>query len=590
MEEKSISQRLQKVIAGAVVDSGAELGRQEIKLEHPELSEHGDYSTNVALAMNGGRLLAEKIAGTVKPDEVIAKVEVAGPGFVNIWLQKEYLVKELGRVITQGQDYGKGLAISGKKVMIEFTDPNPFKEFHIGHVYTNTVGEALAKIIEYQGADVWRVNYQGDVGLHVAKSVWGMEKLSDEMPKESASLGEKAKFMGRAYAAGAKTYEEDEQKKMEIEKLNKQIYEKDAAVMKLYALGKKWSLDYFEAMYARLGTSFRRYYFESEAGERGLKLVRDNMGHVFAESDGAVVFPGESYGLHTRVFINSQGLPTYEAKELGLALTKFDDFPYDLSLIVTGNEIREYFKVLLKAMEMVAPELAAKTRHIPHGMVRLPSGKMSSRTGEIITGEWLLDKAADGARRIVDESGKVRVEEKDKEGLAKNVGLAAIKYAFLKSGIGENIEFDFDKSLSFEGNSGPYLQYTYARTQSVLAKAVGITRGSYGLFTGNLHPEEEVIIRWVYRFGEVIEESASRYAPNLLCNFLFELAQRYNTFYNKHSILNPDITPPDPPLSVRGGRGSYEEIRRFRLLLTAATGQVLKNGLELLGIEAPERM
>jgi len=555
-----IADQVREMIAGA---AGVLPG--EIELEHPEAQEHGDYSCNVALRLKGGRPLAEKIANSITLDEVIDKTEVAGPGFINIWLQKDFLLKQIDEVLTQGQNYGWSLADSSKKVIIEFTDPNPFKEFHIGHLYSNIVGEAIARLREARGEDVWRVTYQGDVGLHVAKSVWGMRKLTEDKPAENASLGAKAKFLGQAYAAGARAYEDDPAAKADIDNINKQIYELHPEVTAIYQVGKRWSLEYFDTIYNRLGTKFQKNYFESEAGKVGLELVRKNLAAgIFEESDGAVVFKGENYGLHTRVFINSAGLPTYEAKELGLAPTKYRDFPYDESIIVTGNEIDEYFRVLLKALELINPELAAKTKHISHGMVRLPEGKMSSRTGKVLTGEWLLDEARDRAAKLA-TGGEVDPDV---------VGKAAVKYALLRSGVGRDIEFDFEESVSFEGNSGPYLQYTYARTQSVLAKG-GRVEEYKGRTAGYRYNKQETdILRYIYRWPEVVEEAAGRYAPNLVCSYLFELAGRYNTFYNQHSILGADKA----------------EAKEFRLALTAAVGQVIKNGLFLLGIAAPERM
>ncbi len=518
-----------------------EVGR--VHLEHPELPEHGDFSTNIALATKtNAKDLAAKIAG-----DMIERVEVAGPGFINIWLKQEFLLSSLDH----STDHETSL--SGKNIMVEFTDPNPFKEFHIGHLYSNIVGESICRLLESQGALVWRVCYQGDIGLHVAKSIWGMQALSSQLPDESASLSSKAAFLGQAYAYGATKYEEDETSKQEINVLNKRIYDQDPAVLELYKNGKRWSLEYFDGIYARLGTSFKKLYFESEVGPIGLQFVKDNLEKgIFKESNGAVVFPGEDYGLHTRVFINSLGLPTYEAKELGLAPTKYKDFAYDLSVIITGNEVNDYFKVLLKALEQIEPKLAAITKHLSHGMVRLPSGKMSSRTGKVLTGEWLMDEAKKHALGLNQD-----------EMVAEKVGLAAIKYALLKSSLGIDVEFDFDESVSFNGNSGPYLQYTYARTQSLLRKDDG-TRGE----TEALNPEEVSILRFIYRYPEVVAEAAARYAPNLVTNFLYELAQRFNTFYNKHQILGNEL----------------------RLSLTKSTGEVLQSGLDLLGIVALEQM
>ncbi len=585
---QTIQANLKDIIAQA-----AKITVDQVNLEHPELEEHGDYSTNIALVMKGGRKLAEELALKIKGD-MIAKTEVAGPGFINIWLKNEYLVEGLGQV----SKFQAG-NLMGKKIMVEFTDPNPFKEFHIGHLYSNVIGEVVSRLIESQGAEVWRVCYQGDVGLHVAKSIWGMQFLSSQTPAESASLSEKANFLGQAYSLGASKYEEEETVKKEINELNKKIYEQDQSVAHLYEQGKRWSLEYFDMVYQRLGTKFKKHYFESEAASVGLKIVRENMDKgIFKESNGAVVFPGEDYGLHTRVFINSLGLATYEAKELGLAPTKYADFPYDQSIIITGNEINDYFKVLLKALSLINPDLATKTKHLSHGMVRLPSGKMSSRTGKIITGEWLMDEAKKHAASLTQSSGRIQwdvVASKHPEGvkqhglwnqnapvpsqmevsqqiefISEKVGIAAIKYALLKSGIGRDVEFDFEESVSFDGNSGPYLQYTYARTQSILRKVDSSEFMVHGSPTTNyeLNDNELKILRYLYRYTEVVEQAAMRYSPNLVANFLYELAQRFNTFYNKDTILGNEL----------------------RLKLTTQVGEVLKSGLQLLGIEALERM
>ena len=373
----------------------------EIELSPPERSENGDYYTSIAMRLSSVlKQKPQEIAVRIKDeyeklqDSTVEKIEVAGPGFLNFFLSKEYLRGEFLSILDQKEKFGSSIANKNQKVMVEFTDPNPFKEFHIGHLYSNIVGESLSRLFESQGAEVRRVCYQGDVGLHVAKAIYGMQKLTKEMPDKNASLAARAKFMGKAYALGATKYEEDKAVKEEIHDLNKKIYQKDALVKKLYDTGRAWSLEYFDTLYARLGTKFERYYFESEVGEAGIELVREFLKKgIFEESDGAVIFPGKKHGLHNRVFINSLGLPTYEAKDLGLAPRKFGEFAYDRSIIITAQEQAEYFKVVLKALELINPDLAARTTHISHGMVRLPTGKMSSRTGDVITGEWLIDKA-----------------------------------------------------------------------------------------------------------------------------------------------------------------------------------------------------
>ena len=592
------------VIKTTIAKSLQDLGFPEVQisLEHPAVESHGDYSSNIALTVfpslrakrgnlvfSSPRQLAETIVAALSSDKelkkVVEKIEVAGPGFVNFYLTKSVLVDELKRIEREKLDFGKRDFLKGKKIMVEYTDPNPFKEFHIGHLFSNTVGESLVRLFESQGAEVKRVNYQGDVGMHVAKAVWGIMKLADEIPAESASLPEKAKFMGKAYALGATKFEEDEQIKKEVTELNKKIYDQDPAVMDLYNKGRKWSLDYFETIYQRLGTKFDYYYFESVAGKAGLEFVKENLKKgIFQESKGAIVFPGEKYGLHTRVFVNALGLPTYEAKDLGLAPTKYKDFPYDESVIVTGNEINEYFRVVITALKQIDPKLGEKAHHLSHGMVRLPEGKMSSRTGKVLTGEWLLDEVKKMVLKRM-ESSTVEFSPGERESTADKIAVGAVKYALLRAGIGHDVIFDFEKSVSIEGNSGPYLQYTYARTRSVLAKAglkKGVSLADAKETPYQINQEELAILRWIYRFPEVVMEAAKQHAPNLMCTFLYELAQRYNSFYNKHRIIN--LSKINQQSAINNQQSS------FRLLLTAAVGQVLKNGLTLLGIQTPEKM
>ncbi len=583
-----IKEDIQNLIRQVCLSVGLKV--KEVQLEHPENPEHGDYSTNVALVLakklgKNPQEVAEEIIGKLKIEnwKFLDKVEVAGPGFINFFLSRDYFFSALEDIQKKKDTYGKNSSQKGKKVMVEFTDPNPFKEFHIGHLYSNIVGESLSRLFQAAGAQVKRANYQGDVGLHVAKAVWGMKKDMESHGMTLKALSEKplterARFLGNAYAKGAQAYEEDPQAKLEIEDLNQKIFALDKTVKELYQKGRKWSLEYFETIYKRLGTKFDQYYFESEVGKIGLALVQKGLERgIFEKSQGAVIFPGEKYGLHSRVFINSLGLPTYEAKELGLAPTKYKDFKYDLSVIVTGNEIIDYFKVLLAALKKIDPSLAEKTRHLSHGMVRLPEGKMSSRTGNIVTGESLLDEVKARVTKVMDTLGN-EIPKEDRAKTAEVIAQGAVKYSLLRVGLGKDIIFDFDKSLSLEGESGPYLQYTYARCKSILRhsklSSAKLSSAKLQLSRAKFSTEEVSILRLLYRFEEVVQEAAEKFSPNLVCNFVFDLAQRYNLFYNTNPVL----------------KAESEEVKNFRLLLTASVAQVLENGLSLLGIKTPERM
>lgn len=585
-------------------------------------SRFGEYSTNAAMIAAGQMHkspmeTAEVIAAHIDKGHSIDKVEIVKPGFINFFLSKKALGTQLVQVLCNEESTERTVK-NKKKVMVEFTDPNPFKEFHIGHLYSNIVGESISRLLESQGIEVKRACYQGDVGLHVAKSLWGMmQKLTTNDQGKSyeetladlqlQSLNDRARFLGAAYALGAKAYSDDDKAKEEIIKLNKAIYQQDPSVIDLYHLGKAWSLEYFELIYKRLGTHFDKYYFESVAGPKGMEFIQANMDKgLFKKSEGAIIFHGEEYGLHTRVFINSQGLPTYEAKDLGLAPTKYADYPYDLSIIITGNEVNEYFKTVLKVLAIINPDLAAKTKHISHGMVRLPSGKMSSRTGDVITGEWLLDEAGRRSLAIIQQAtqtrpeeresfinGESRVKPEDQQEIADKVGIGAVKYALLRSAIGRDVVFNFDESISFEGNSGPYLQYTYVRTQSVITKlkiqhrtspplgrnstelTIGDNIGQYINFESYTFQQEEAeLLRTISYYKEIVSQAAKEYAPHILCTYLFTLAQQFNSFYQKSPIIKAET----------------EQQQELRLGLVLATARIISEGLGLLGIETPDKM
>ena len=606
------------------------LSLSDIETSHSKDFIYGDYTSNIAMSLyrmlafaldshvSGGKKsgviwvpipgknwrspieLAEEIKNKILSEDMIDRIEVVKPGFINFYLNKNYLLSELDRIVKEEKEYGKLKLWQGQKIVVEYTDPNPFKEFHIGHLYSNTVGESLTRLFESMGAEVKRADYFGDVGMHVAKSLWGLrQKMSRENTQLATlkvkTLKERIKYLGQAYAKGATAYEEDNKAKNEIKNINYLVYISAQNYMRekynwepqvnykkyvqykeselkeiseFYQIGREWSLSYFEEIYQRLGTKFDFYYPESISGEYGFKVVKE-FAKVFQKSEGAIIFDGEKYGLHKRVFINSLGLPTYEAKELGLSIKKYEDYQYDKSVIVTGNEINEYFKVLLKVLGEIKADLAKKTTHIGHGMVRLPEGKMSSRTGKIKTGEWLIEEGKLKALELINSD---EFTDTDKEKLGEIVGIGAVKYALLKHGVGHDIEFDFKTSVSLEGNSGPYLQYTYARTRSVLRK-VKDYKSKVLINKLELNDQEISILRTIYKFSEVVTDSAESYSPNLICNFLFDLAQKYNSFYNDYPIIKSD-----------------KDIKQFRLLLTVAVSQIIKNGLYLLGIKVPERM
>ena len=497
-------------------------------VERPRSMAHGDYSTNAALV---AKVDPNELAEKLKIDGV-EKVEVVGK-FINFFLSREAIAKEV-EAAAREERWGTNDLYKGKKIMVEYTDPNPFKEFHIGHLMSNAIGEAIARVLDMSGAEVVRANYQGDVGVHVAKAIWA------KLQKPGLSWGD-------AYVYGNNEYEANKEK---IDAINKKIYEKsDEIINKLYDEGRAQSLEHFEEIYAVLGTKFAHYFFESETGPIGLKLVKEHS-EVFEESEGAIVFRGEQYGLHTRVFINSLGLPTYEAKELGLVEAKKQKGDFDISLTVTANEIQDYFKVVRAAAEKIFPDLEGKMLGRFHGFLKLTTGKMSSRKGNIITGEALLDDLQKAARDRQD------------------VAVGAIKYAVLKQGSGKDIIFDPEKSLSLEGDSGPYVQYAHTRALSLLREAekVGI-KADQSDAPANANTLERLLLH----YPDVVERAAKELEPHYVTTYLTELASAFNSWYASERVI--------------GGSAP-----KYGTLLAQAVEKTLQKGLSALGIPAPEKM
>jgi arginyl-tRNA synthetase len=539
----------------------------EVQLEHPGDAAHGEYASNIALiyakvAGTQPRELAQSIADHVRDQQLpeVATVEVAGPGFINFYLTRAFYQQAVANILEAGESYGRNAQFAGTRVTVEYTDPNPFKELHIGHLMSNTIGESLSRLIECSGATLVRANYQGDVGLHVAKALYGMQQLQLAQ-FDMAHISE-------AYALGATAYEEDEQARERIEEINRLVYERsDTRINELYEIGRSTSLDYFESLYEQLGTAFDYYFFESDMAADGLSLVREHITDgVFEESDGAVVFRGEAFDeqLHTRVFITHAGLPTYEAKELGLAKHKEQTWSADAHITITAEEQRGYFNVVRAAMAQIDSTLAQKMQHVTHGHMRLPTGKMSSRTGNVVTAEGLLQEAtATATEKTVDP----RVT--DRGMVAQQVALGALRYQILRQSAGKDIVFEFERALSLEGESGPYLQYAQTRAASVLEKAreAGIEPDT------SAAPAEAVELeQLLHRFPEVVERATLEYEPHHVATYLTQLASAFNRWYAQEKIV--DERPEAP----------------YRVALTRAFQITMLNGLWLLGIPAPERM
>lgn len=543
----------------------------DVSLEKPANSDFGDYSTSLPLKLTkqlkkSPLLIAEEIVKNFPKNENIQKIEIVKPGFINFWISTVQSINRLTEVVEKGFSFPEYYLGKNKKIMVEFAHPNTHKLFHIGHLRNISTGEALVRIFEAVGNKVIRGNYQGDVGLHIAKCLYGLKNSKINI-SGLKTLQEKIELIGKMYSAGTKAYEDDAKAKEEIIKINRMIYERDPEILSLWTETRQWSLDYFEKNYKRFYSNFDRCYFESELPERGIKIVDELLKKgILEKSQGAIVFNGKKYGLDTRVFINSLGYPTYEGKELALAEKEFSDFgELDKIIHTVTPEQTSFFKVTFKVEELIdEKKYKGKQHHLAYEWVKLKEGKMSSREGNIIEANWLIDEVK---KKIAE---KFKCDEETTEILA----VASVKYSFLKNGTQTIIHFDIDESIAVDGNSAPYLIYTYVRCQSVLNKSkINSPNSLNSLNNLIINSDESNVLRLINQFPEIVQQSAIQLSPNLIANYLYELAQNYNYFYQKNKILE-----------------SEEKTKQLRLTLTQVTGKVIKEGLNLLGIKTVEKM
>jgi len=561
-------EKLKNILRNAIQTFDTE-NSVEVQLTTPQL-QFGDFSSNVALILakklkQNPIEIAEKIKENMHQDEDIESVQVVKPGFINIWLSKKSLITPLEKAVRAQFEPPPFSYGPEKKVMVEFAHPNTLKLFHIGHLRNIATGESVVRMLAAVGNKVIRTNYQGDVGLHIAKCLWGVQqmmKARDTKMFDTLSLAEKNKLIGKAYSEGQTAYEADEKAKAEIIEVNKKIYTKDAQIVDLWQITREWSLAYFEEMYTRLYSHFDRCYFESEVYEQGLKIAQELLAKgILEKSEGAVVFNGEKYGLDTRVFINSLGFPTYEGKELGLAAKEFSDFGlFDKCIHVVSPEQISFFKITFKVEELLdQKKYGGKQYHLVYEWVKLKEGKMSSRTGNVVEVSWLLDEIKKKILEKFENAG----------GIAETLAVAAVKYSFLKNATNSQIAFDIDESVSLEGNSAPYILYTYVRTRSILTKE---TENS-GIYPDIISSDEKLMLRLIYQYSDKIYKAAATLSPNIIAAYLYELCREYNLFYQKNSILKAE---PDQ--------------KYIRLEITKAVGAIIKHGLDLLGIKTVEKM
>jgi|GEM_PF-220854 len=631
VDKTSLTYRLREEIHQAVAAIvGKKFSFAEIQVEHPVSAEHGDYATNVAMILaktpkakpfDIAQKIVEKLT-TQRPD-FVEKIEAVPAGFINFWLSNEFLLNSLVQSIEQGEKYGSNQLLEGKTILLEHTSPNPQTTIMLGHLRNNFLGMTMANILNYSGAKVKRDCIINDRGVHICRAIWGYlafaekdvfnkeeilnfkdiseEKLEKIVQKtfwgdslarwvnnpsswfRPVDLGLKADHSNLIwYVLGSRAYELTEVK-TQVEKILIAWEAEDKKVWQIWRQLLDWVKEGYSETYKRIGSAHDYVWYESNLYKGGKELVYHGLRKgIFKKSEGAIVTNLSTYNLPDTVVIKKDGTALYHTFDIYFTAQKRERFPSDLYIWDIGEEQTLYFKQLFSICEQLGIGKREDYFHLGYALINFKGGKkMSTRKGDVVKADEILDLLHERALEVMKNSNQElrgELSRKQLDEVAETTALAGIKYSLLKYGRFTTMYFDIDESLSLEGNSGPYVQYTFARANSVLRKSeisnLKAQNCNLNLKTLELNGEEMAILRTIYKFPEVVLEAAKNFAPNLICNFLFDLAQKYNNFYNLHPI----IKAPSP------------EIVNFRLALTKATAQVIKNGLKLLGIEALERM
>lgn len=503
--------------------------------------------------------IAKDIVDTIILPEGVEKAETSG-GYINFFFDRNYFSKKtVGSIITENDSYGKGEK-KNDKVMVEYSQPNTHKSFHIGHLRNVCLGDALANIMQFSGYETVRANYIGDVGAHVAKCLWGYMKFYDGVIPEN----NRGEFLGKVYSEADNKLKESEEYQEEYKVVLKNLYDGDKRTIEIWEMTREWSLEEFNRIYQELGVNFDIFLYESEVKDEGTKIAKELLDKgVAKEKDGAVIVDLKEFGLDEFVILRSDGTALYSTKDLALAERKFQDFKIDLSLYVVGSEQKFYFKQLFKTLELMGFKQAKRCYHLSYELVMLEEGKMSSREGNVVLYSELKD--------VVKKEALNQVRERNisnAESISEIVTMGALKYSMMKDN-NKRIIFNWKKALDFEGDTAPYIQYAHARASSILKK-LGEINAQFEI--EDLNEKEYKLVSLLSEFPEIVEKASIDYRPDYVSNYVYDVAKCFNEFYHECHVINA------------------ESNKEFRGSLVKATKIVLHNALALLGIKAPEEM
>ncbi len=534
----------------------------DINLEVPPEYKLGDYAfpcfSLSKTYKKDPKIIALELSKKIKSKYFYA--EANGP-YVNFFLSRKLFAEKQIKEILEGIK----IKPKNKKILVEYCHANTHKAFHIGHTRNICFGESMSRILEYTGNKIIRANYQGDIGMHVAKTIYGLLNLKKLKLKKPVK--NKGKWIGLVYAAASNLVSNNEDVAKEVNEINQKLYAGDKELIKIWKESRKWSIDYFEkTVYPDFNVKFDRFYFESEVEKHGIKIVKKlkDAGHAKL-SDGAIIVDLNNYNLGIFLILKSDGTALYSTKDLALAELQEKEFKPDMIVHIVGSEQNLYFKQLFKTLELYNKKIADKEKHLSYELVILPTGKMSSREGKVVLYDDTLNEMTECAEKEIKSRDKVNEKELNRR--AKIIALAAIKYAMLSQNAKKVIVFEQEKSISFEGDTGPYLLYSYARAGSILRK----DKKKYKFKVGDINDPEYLVINKLSKFKEVIEKASEQMDPSIVANYAFELCKLFNEFYHSSQVI---------------GSGREE----FLIYLTKAFNNILGKALYLLGIETLEKM
>ncbi|MBN2656461.1 MAG: arginine--tRNA ligase [Spirochaetales bacterium] len=563
----------------AAADAGIEMEdpRDRIIVETPPRSDMGDLAFPMFPFARDFKkappAIAAEIAASLGGD-IPGEAKTAGP-YINIYISRQSVFQSvLKSVQEKGDQYGRTESLKGEKVMIEFSSPNTNKPLHLGHLRNDILGESTARILEAAGADVQKVNLINNRGVHICKSMLAYSKFGNgETPDSTGSKGDH--FVGNYYVKYNNWAKEDSGADGQAQEMLKKWEDGDSETRALWETMNKWTLDGINETYARTDISFDRFYFESETYLSGKDIVMKGLedGHFYKDEDGSIRLDMSDIGLDTKVLLRGDGTSVYVTQDLGTAIARHGDFPFDRLIYVVGNEQEYHFKVLFHTLKKLGYEWADQLYHLSYGMVNLPEGKMKSREGTVVDADDLLTQLED---LVIEEiKSKGREEElEDVTGTAHAIALGALNYYLLHISPLKDMVFNPRESLSFNGNTGPYMQYMGARISSMLRKyESGDYRGEFRpeLLTS---PEAWELIKLIGAYPGMVDQAASEMNPSVIASFAYELSRNFSRFYHENPILNND----DSDLIVT------------RIELSKAVLQVLKNAFKLINIRFLDKM